>query len=127
MKVLVSVDDAVVKDQIQVGLEAFESLEVEFDQGVMVLDRIRRCDYGFLILSIRQARKEEIEFLDRITEANGELELLVAAPANVIKRVKEERPRGQIFGFIETPLQAVDFFRAVSRTVRNIESGAARS
>lgn len=127
MKALVVVDDPVLKDQIQVGLEEFGDIEAEFETGIMVLDRVRRTDYGFLFLVLDQYSRAESEFLDKLEEADPDLDILLMASDVAIRHVKEERSRSQILGFLHRPLRAVEFFRGVSRARSHADAVAPRS
>lgn len=126
MKVLLAVNNPALLDQLRVGLRAFGDLSVECATGVAIFDLVRRVDYGFMILEIEHVTREEIEPLEKLHLASPDLEVLVAGSEPVIHHLKEDRLRGKVYGFLRTPLDAVEFFRAVSRLRQHLETSAPR-
>ena len=126
MKVLVSVEDKVLEDQIRVGLEAFEGLQSDYATGLDLLDRVRRCEFAFLLLELESCTQDGLQRLEQVHTFNPELEVVIIASDSVIRRLKEERARGKIFGFMRNPLVAVEFFRGMTRALKHVGSMSTR-
>jgi DNA-binding NarL/FixJ family response regulator len=126
MKVLIAVHDEKVQDQLKVGLETFDDISVDCATGAAVYDLVRRVEYSFMILGIQKGTREAFEPLELLKEASPELSILVIGPEQVVSHLREDRLRSRLFGFLRTPINAVEFFRAISRIRKNLESVPAR-
>jgi len=110
MKLLVVDVESEVRDQIQVGLEAFEGFSVECARGGAALDRVRRCNYDGIFLGVTAKGNDQLR---RITEDQPDLPIVVLGDDAVLRRVKQENP--SVLGLLAMPLDAMDFYRTVAR------------
>ena len=119
MKILVANLGSGVQDTIQVGLEAFEGVEVECAEGMVALDRVRRCNYDAVFLGWQEGQDDSVA---RILEERPDLPLVLCAQDAVLRRVKQERVK--FAAVLELPLEPVDFFKVVHRLLQRVSSAA---
>jgi len=115
MKILVAVVGTGVQDEIQVGLEAIDGVEVECAEGLMALDRVRRCNYAAVFLGWQTGQDDS---LARILEERPDLPFVVCAQDAVLRRVKQERVK--VSAVLELPLDSVEFFKVVHRLLQRL-------
>jgi DNA-binding NarL/FixJ family response regulator len=113
------------RDLIEAALRGFESIEVDYAEGTLALDRIRSRTYSAIILGLGTSIDSNDNLFDRLREAASSLPILVVAPDSATHRLREEKARGKVFGFLGKPIETVALYRALSRLVARGESLAA--
>ena len=115
MRILVVIDEAQYRDQVEVGLRAFADLDVDFASGTAALEKAQARDYDAILIHWSASSSEGRELFEKLREENVDQEFLIAAHEQAIKKLREQRVRGRIFALLHDPIDAVEFFRAIGR------------
>jgi len=102
-------------DQIQVGLAAFGDVEIDSEQGVLALEKIRRSEYDGLIVALDPQAPELESLIEQVRRDMPQLDMIVMGHESALTKLKEDKVRGRIFGLLKLPLEPVDFFRTIRR------------
>ncbi len=115
MRLFVAVHNAALAAQIRVGLAAFGDIEIDEEQGVLALEKIRRSEIDGLILGLDPTAPECEKLLDQVRIDMPLLDIIVVAHDALLKKLREEKVRGRLFGLLVQPLEPVEFFRTIRR------------
>ncbi len=125
MKVLIADVESQIQDQMQVGLEAFEGVEVECAEGFRALELLRSSNYDCVFIGIAGSSDAGQGLFDRVSEEMQGTTVVVVAPAVVQAKLKEEKARGRILTFLGTPLQPVELYKTIHRIQSRLDAFSA--
>jgi DNA-binding response OmpR family regulator len=126
MRILLSVADPAIADQIRVGLEAFGDVQVDQDRGVLALAKLRGGEYDALFLALDPAAPDAEELLEKVRGEPTGADVVVVGHEAAFPKLREDKVRGRIFALLAQPLVPVEFFRTVSRLRQKRATARAR-
>lgn len=115
MEVLLVVKEALVRDQVKVGLQQFPAFSVTVGWGYEGLNELRLKNFDCVFLGVDPRDKETIRWLQHLRSFDNVTELVVLAGASQIKDLSAEKARWNIHSFLKTPLDVKEFFGFVGR------------
>ncbi|MBL8840140.1 MAG: hypothetical protein JNL90_01290 [Planctomycetes bacterium] len=125
MRLFLAVPTPALADQLRVGLAAFGDIEIDAEQGVLALEKIRRADIDGLIIALDPAAPDHDSLVEQVRRDMPQLDVIVVGHDAALAKLREDKVRGRIFALLGLPLEPVDFFRTIRR-LRERRAAAAR-
>jgi hypothetical protein len=126
MRLFLAIQNRALFDQVQVGLAAFGDVEIDTEQGVLALEKIRRSDIDGLLVALDPAAPEHESLIEQVRRDMPQLDVIVLGHESALAKLKEDKVRGRLFGLLELPLAPVDFFRTIRRLRERRQPARAR-
>lgn len=115
MRLFLAVPTPALSDQLRVGLAAFGDIEIDSEQGVLALEKIRRADIDGLIIALDPAAPDHDALVEQVRRDMPQLDVIVVGHDAALAKLREDKVRGRLFALLGLPLDPVDLFRTIRR------------
>ncbi|MBK8975413.1 MAG: response regulator transcription factor [Planctomycetes bacterium] len=124
MDILLVESDRLVRDQIKVGLHQFPEFQVTTGEGYGGLNKLRQQRYDLVFVGVRADSAEARRTIEYLRSFDQSIDLVVVAPHRTARDLVGEKSRLDIWSFLSTPIQDLDFFRLVARIRDRLHAAA---
>ena len=115
MEILLVERDRYIRDQVKVGLQQFPEFTVTWGEGYAAINELRQREYDAIFLGLPTNHQEAKQVLEHLRSIDRMTDLVIVANERLCRDMSREKARFNIASFVPTPLNAVEFFRTVSR------------
>lgn len=112
---LLVIKDPLLAGQVEVGLEAFGDLEVERENGLLALEKMRSGEFDAVLVALDPSAPENQDFFERARLEAADRALVVFGHEALLRKLRDEKERESLFALLSTPLDPVELFRAIHR------------
>ena len=107
--------DRLVRDQIKVGLQQFSEFAVTWGEGYAAINELRQRPYDVVFVGCDNKDDECVRLLAHLRSFDRTTELVVVCGQRTARDLHAEKSKMNIMGFVQTPINIVEFFRVVGR------------
>jgi DNA-binding NtrC family response regulator len=115
MDVLLVEKDRLVRDQIKVGLQQFAEFTVTWGEGYAAINELRQRRYDVVFVGCDNKEDECVRLLRHLRSFDRLTEVIVVCGQRTARDLHAEKTKINISGFLQTPINVVEFFRVVGR------------
>jgi DNA-binding NarL/FixJ family response regulator len=127
IRCLLITPERTVRDQIRVGLEQTQAFEIEWVSDDCAVEAVRTNDYDAVICDTSLA--DGGDGLELVGELRPILPdatfMLITRTRTQSRYLSRERQSLGVAGFLQVPIEPVDFFRSVARLAERLQAAAA--
>lgn len=117
MEVLLITKDALVRDQLKVGLQQFPSVKVTVGSGYRGINELRSHTFDCVFLGVELLDQESMGMLMHLRSFDQTTELVALVPGREPKALANEKARYQIHSLLRTPLDCKELFSFLGRFI----------
>jgi DNA-binding response OmpR family regulator len=125
MEVLLVEKDRLVRDQIKVGLQQFAEFTVTWGEGYAAINELRQRPYDVVFVGCDNKDDECTRLLKHLRSFDRTTELIVVCGQRTARDLHGEKSKLNISGFVQTPINVLEFFRVVGRLRARRQEGDA--
>lgn len=107
--------DRLVRDQIKVGLQQFSEFTVTWGEGYAAINELRQRPYDVVFVGCDNKDDECVRLLKHLRSFDRTTEVIVISGQRTARELHAEKTKMNISGFLQTPINVVEFFRVVGR------------
>lgn len=104
-----------VRDQIKVGLQQFSEFTVTWGEGYAAINELRQRPYDVVFIGCDSKGEECVRLLKHLRSFDHTTEVIVISGQRTARDLHGEKTKMNISGFLQTPINVVEFFRVVGR------------
>lgn len=117
--------DRLVRDQIKVGLQQFSEFTVTWGEGYAAINELRQRPYDVVFVGCDNKEEECVRLLKHLRSFDRTTEVIVVSGQRTARDLHAEKTKLNISGFLQAPINVVEFFRVVGRLrARRLENEA---
>lgn len=118
--------DRLVRDQIKVGLQQFSEFTVTWGEGYAAINELRQRHYDVVFVGCDNKDDECVRLLHHLRSFDRLTEAIVVCGQRTARELHAEKTKLNVSGFVQTPINVMEFFRVVGRLrARRLENEAA--
>lgn len=107
--------DRLVRDQIKAGLQQFAEFTVTWGEGYAAINELRQRPYDVVFIGCDNKDEECVRLLRHLRTFDRTTEVIVVCGQRTARDLHGEKTKMNISGFVQTPINVLDFFRVVGR------------
>lgn len=115
MDVLLIEKNALVRDQLKVGLQQFPSIRVTVGQGYRGVNELRSRPFDCVFLAVDPLDKESLGMLQHLRSFDQTTEVVALVPGREPKVLSAEKATYDIHTLLRTPLDPKEVFSFLGR------------
>jgi DNA-binding NtrC family response regulator len=124
MEILLIEKDALLRDQVKVGLQQFDDFHVTVGSGYRGVSELRGQQFDCVFVGVDPQDADALAMLEHLRSCDARVELFVMTSPRQAKAMASHRTRLNIHSFLTTPIEPKTFFEFLGRfRDRRAESG----
>jgi len=127
LNVLLIQSDPKNSDIIRVGLEQFQSFEIDRAEDASGVEMAREKEYALIIVDLDlEGSVDGMQVIRQIREFNQTSEIILVTPGRSSRLLSKEKQKQNVFALLPLPITADAFFKLISRVKERLESSGTR-
>lgn len=128
MEILLVEKDALVRDQVKVGLQQIPNFRVTVGTGHRGINELRSQHFDCVFLGFDPHDRDSVSLLQHLRSFDKTTEVVVMTPPRHAKDMAADKARFDIHAFLQTPIDPKDLFEFIGRFVErhSPQAGAVR-
>ncbi len=128
IRALLIESDPRLRDIVEVGLDTFQSFEIDRATDSAAISMAREKPYDLIIANFELTGKGEgLDVIRQIRELCESVEIIALAPGKVARSHAKEKAATNLFAILPVPIDEQQFFKTVARARDRIEAKQAAS
>ena len=115
MEVLLVEKDALVRDQVKVGLQQFPEFVVTVGQGFAGINEMRGRHFDCVFLGVDPREKDTVKLMHHLRSFDTSTELFVMTATRNVKDMAVDKTKFNIHSFLQKPVDPREFFGLLGR------------
>ena len=117
MEILLVERDALVRDQVKVGLQQIPGFRVTVGAGHRGINELRSQHFDCVFLGLDPRERESASLLQHLRSFDKNTEVVVMTIPRHAKDMAADKARYDIHAFLQTPIEPRDLFEFIGRFV----------
>ena len=123
IKVLLIESDPKTRDIIEVGLDNFQTFDVDHAEDAWAVEMAREKAYDLVLVNLELANHVDgMDVVHKIREKDKEVEIIVITKGKSSRLLSKEKAVSGVFALLPTPIEEQAFFKLIGRVRDRIET-----
>lgn len=119
--------DPKTSDIIRVGLEQFQSFEIDSASDAWGVEMAKEKKYDLIIVDLDlDGHVDGMQVVRQIREFDDKTEIILVTPGRSSRLLSREKQKQNVFALLPLPITAESFFKLISRVKERIEGQSGR-
>jgi len=115
MEVLLVEKDALVRDQVKVGLQQFPEFVVTVGNGHAGINEMRGRSFDCVFLGVDPREKDTVKLMHHLRSFDTSTELFVLTASRNVRDMAVDKTKYNIHSFLHKPIDCKEFFGLLGR------------